>query len=115
MMEILSIVKNSPYLRKINCLGNPFILDNKMNYRNFIIIAGQNLEEVDEKEVKENEKIYVNQLYNRKFGKKKIKIKEKNEEDIGKQNLIVTKVSSKTNNPKYNIPHNNPYDYYNYQ
>ena len=114
MMDILSIVKNSPYLRKINCLGNPFILENKTNYRNFIIIAGKNLEEVDEKEVKENEKIYVNQLYNRKFGKKKIKTKEKNEVDIGKQNLVVTKVSSKPN-IKYNIPHNNPYDYYKYQ
>ena len=114
MMEILSIVKNSPYLRKINCLGNPFILENKTNYRNFIIIAGKNLEEVDEKEVKENEKIYVNQLYNRKFGKKKMKPKEKNEVDIGKKNLVVTKVSSKSN-PRYNIPHNNPYDYYKYQ
>ena len=114
MMEILSIVKNSPYLRKINCLGNPFILENKINYRNFIIIAGKNLEEVDEKEIKENEKIYVNQLYNRKFGKKKIKTKEKNEVDIGKQNLVVTKVSSKPN-VKYNVPHNNPSDYYKYQ
>jgi len=114
MMDILSIVKNSPYLRKINCLGNPFILENKSNYRNFIIIAGKNLEEVDEKEIKENEKIYVNQLYNRKFGKKKIKNKEKNQVDIGKENLVVTKVSSKAN-PKYNIPHNNPYDYYKYQ
>ncbi len=56
----------------------------------------------------------MNQLYNRKFGKKKIKTKEKNEVDIGKQNLVVTKVSSKPN-IKYNIPHNNPYDYYKYQ
>ena len=115
MMDILSIVKNSPYLRKINCLGNPFILENKSNYRNFILIAGKNLEEVDEKEIKENEKIYVNQLYNRKFGKKKLKTKEKNELDIGKENLVVTKVPSKPYNPKYNIPHNNPYDYYKYQ
>ena len=115
MMDILSIVKNSPYLRKINCLGNPFILENKSNYRNFILIAGKNLEEVDEKEIKENEKIYVNQLYNRKFGKKKLKTKEKNELDIGKENLVVTKVPSNPYNPKYNIPHNNPYDYYKYQ
>ena len=114
MMEILSIVKNSPYLRKINCLGNPFISDNKTNYRNFIIIAGQNLEEIDEKEVNENEKIYVNQLYNRKFGKHKIKAKGKNEIDIGKENLIVTKVASKPNF-KYNNPPNIPYDFYNYK
>ena len=114
MMEILSIVKNSPYLRKINCLGNPFISENKTNYRNFIIIAGKNLEEIDEKEVKENEKIYVNQLYNRKFGKHKTKSKEKNEIDIGKQNLIVTKVSSKPI-PKYNNQPNIPYDFYNYK
>ena len=114
MMEILSIVKNSPYLRKINCLGNPFISDNKTNYRNFIIIAGQNLEEIDEKEVNENEKIYVNQLYNRKFGKHKIKARGKNEIDIGKENLIVTKVASKPNF-KYNNPPNIPYDFYNYK
>ena len=114
MMEILSIVKNSPYLRKINCLGNPFISDNKTNYRNFIIIAGRNLEEIDEKEVNENEKIYVNQLYNRKFGKHKIKAKGKNEIDIGKENLIVTKVASKPNF-KYNNPPNIPYDFYNYK
>ena len=112
MMVILSIVKNSPYLRKINCLGNPFIAENKSNYRNFIIIAGKNLIEVDEKEVKDNEKIYINQLYNRKYGKHKTKTKEKNAVDIGKENLIVTKVSSKPN-IKYNIP--NPYDYYKYQ
>ena len=114
MMEVLSIVKNSPYLRKINCLGNPFIVDNKANYRNFIIIAGKNLEEIDEKEVKENEKIYVNQLYNRKFGKHKIKSKGKNEIDIGKENLIVTKVSSKPN-PKFNNSPSIPYDFYNYK
>ena len=114
MMEVLSIVKNSPYLRKINCLGNPFIVDNKANYRNFIIIAGKNLEEIDEKEVKENEKIYVNHLYNRKFGKHKIKSKGKNEIDIGKENLIVTKVSSKPN-PKFNNSPNIPYDFYNYK
>ena len=114
MMEILTVVKNSIYLRKINCLGNPFILGNKANYRNFIIIAGKNLEEVDEKEVKENEKIYVNQLYNRKFGKHQIKTKEKNEIDIGKENLIVTKVPSKQN-IKYNNSPNVPYNFYKYQ
>ena len=114
MMEILTVVKNSIYLRKINCLGNPFILENKANYRNFIIIAGKNLEEVDEKEVKENEKIYVNQLYNRKFGKHQIKTKEKNEIDIGKENLIVTKVPSKQN-IKYNNSPNVPYNFYKYQ
>ena len=114
MMEILTLVKNSLYLRKINCLGNPFILENKANYRNFIIIAGKNLEEVDEKEIKENEKIYVNQLYNRKFGKHQIKTKEKNEIDIGKENLIVTKVPSKQN-IKYNNSPNSPYNYYKYQ
>ena len=43
-----------------------------------------------------------------------MKPKEKNEIDIGKKNLVVTKVSSKSN-PRYNIPHNNPYDYYKYQ
>ena len=114
MMEILTVVKNSLYLRKINCLGNPFVLENKANYRNFIIIAGKNLEEVDEKEIKENEKIYVNQLYNRKFGKHQIKTKEKNEIDIGKENLIVTKVPSKQN-IKYNNSPNSPYNYYKYQ
>ena len=68
---------------------------------------------MDEKEVKENEKIYVNQLYNRKFGKKRTKSKEKIGVDIGKQNLIVTKVSKSgtkvINPPQY------PYDYYKYQ
>ena len=115
-MQILSVVKNSPYIRKINCLGNPFITTNKSNYRNFIIIAGKYLEEVDEKEVKENEKIYINQLYNRKYGQKKAKTKEKNQIDIGRENLIITKVS-KPVNPKYNnnLHPKSPYDYYNYQ
>ena len=112
MMDILSVVKNCPYLRKINCLNNPFISANKSTYRNFIIIAGKNLIEVDEKEVKENEKIYVNQLYNRKFGKKRTKSKEKIDVDIGKQNLIVTKVSRPA--PKINNSIS-PYDYYKYQ
>ena len=111
MMEILNVVKSCPYLTKINCLNNPFIAANKSIYRNFIIIAGRNLIEVDEKEVKENEKIYVNQLYNRKFGKKRTKSREKVEVDIGKQNLLVTKVSRPP--PKLNnLP--NPYDYYKY-
>ena len=110
MMDILSVVKSCPYLRKINCLNNPFIAANKSTYRNFIIIGGRNLIEVDEKEVKENEKIYVNQLYNRKFGKKRGKSREKVDVDIGKQNLIVTKVSRPP--PKGNIP--SPYDYYKY-
>ena len=112
MMEILSVVKSCPYLKKINCLNNPFIAGNKSTYRNFIIIAGRNLIEVDEKEVKENEKIYVNQLYNRKFGKKRPKSREKIDVDIGKQNLIVTKVfkpTPKKTNPSY------PYAYYKYQ
>ena len=110
MMEILSVVKNCPYLTKINCLNNPFIAANKSTYRNFIIIAGRNLIEVDEKEVKDNEKIYVNQLYNRKFGKKRTKSREKVEVDIGKQNLIVTKVSRPP--PKVSNPYPSPYDYY---
>ena len=111
MMDILSVVKNCPYLRKINCLNNPFISANKSTYRNFIIIAGRNLIEVDEKEVKENEKIYVNQLYNRKFGKKRAKSREKIDVDIGKQNLIVTKVSK----PAPKISHSpSPYDFYKY-
>jgi hypothetical protein len=110
MMDVLSVVKSCPYLRKINCLNNPFIAANKSTYRNFIIIGGRNLIEVDEKEVKENEKIYVNQLYNRKFGKKRGKSREKVDVDIGKQNLIVTKVSRPP--PKGNIP--SPYDYYKY-
>ena len=111
MMEILNVVKNCPYLSKINCLNNPFIAANKSTYRNFIIIAGRNLIEVDEKEVKENEKIYVNQLYNRKFGKKRTKSREKVEVDIGKQNLVVTKVSR----PPPKNPYPSPYDYYKYQ
>lgn len=109
MMDVLTIVKNCPYLRKINCLNNPFIAANKSTYRNFIVIAGKNLIEVDEKEVKDNEKIYVNNLYSRKFGKKKPKSREKVELDIGKQNLVVSKVSRPVA-PK--MP--NPYDYYNY-
>lgn len=113
MMEILTVVKNCPYLRKINCLNNPFIAANKSTYRNFIIIAGRNLIEVDEKEVKENEKIYVNQLYNRKFGKKRTKSREKVEVDIGKQNLTVTKVSRPP--PKATNHYPSPYDYYKYQ
>ena len=108
MMDVLCIVKNCIYLRKINCLNNPFIAANKSTYRNFIVIAGKNLIEVDEKEVKDNEKVYVNQLYSRKFGKKKAKSKEKIECDIGKQNLVVSKISRP--NPK--MP--NPYNYYNY-
>ena len=112
MMDLLSVVKNSPYLRKVNCLNNPFIAANKSTYRNFIIIAGRNIIEIDEKEVKENEKIYVNQLYNRKFGKKRTKSREKIDVDIGKQNLIITKVSKpapKTITPPF------PYNYYKYQ
>ena len=108
MMDVLSIVKNCPYLRKINCLNNPFIAANKSTYRNFIVIAGKNLIEVDEKEVKDNEKVYVNQLYSRKFGKKRTKSREKIECDIGKQNLVVSKISRP--NPK--MP--NPNNYYNY-
>jgi len=111
MMEVLSVIKSCPYMRKINCLNNPFIAANKSTYRNFIIIAGRNLIEVDEKEVKENEKIYVNQLYNRKFGKKRGKSREKVDIDIGKQNLVVTKVSRPA--PKVNYPPS-PYDYYKY-
>jgi Leucine-rich repeat (LRR) protein len=110
LKEVLTVVKNCPYLSKINCLNNPFVAANKSTYRNFIIIAVRNLIEVDEKEVKENEKIYVNQLYNRKFGKKRGKSREKVDVDIGKQNLIVTKVSRPP--PKGNIP--SPYDYYKY-
>ena len=112
MMDVLSVVKSCPYLRKINTLNNPFIAANKSTYRNFIIIAGRNLIEVDEKEIKENEKIYVNQLYNRKFGKKRTKSREKVDVDIGKQNLIVTKVSRPAPIMK-NPP--NPYDYYKYK
>ena len=65
------------------------------------------------KEVKENEKIYVNQLYNRKFGKKRTKSREKVEVDIGKQNLTVTKVSRPP--PKATNHYPSPYDYYKYQ
>ena len=55
----------------------------------------------------------MNQLYNRKFGKKRTKSREKVEVDIGKQNLTVTKVSRPP--PKATNHYPSPYDYYKYQ
>ena len=109
MMSFLSVCKMCPYLEKINVAKNPFTNDNKNTYRNFIVIACKNLNELDGKDIKQNEKIYVNNLFSRKYGNKEKKPKVKKELPL-EANLQIQHVQS--NSKRNSLP--NPYNYYKY-
>ena len=107
MMDILTVCKSCPYLESINVLKNPFIQENKTTYRNFIIIACKNLNEIDEKEITNNEKVYVNNLFMRKYGNK-----EKKQPKPKKENLSSGLTIQHVTRQVPSMP--NPYDYYKY-
>ena len=107
MMDILTVCKSCPYLESINVLKNPFIQENKTTYRNFIIIACKNLNEIDEKEITNNEKVYVNNLFMRKYGNK-----EKKQPKPKKENLASGLTIQHVTRQVPSMP--NPYDYYKY-
>ena len=109
MMSFLSVCKMCPYLEKINVAKNPFTNDNKNTYRNFIVIACKNLNELDGKDIKQNEKIYINNLFSRKYGNKEKKPKVKKEKPL-EANLQIQHVQS--NSKRNSLP--NPYNYYKY-
>ena len=69
LMNVLDVCKRCPYIETLDVMKNPFVNENKTTYKNFIIIACANIREMDGKEVKDNEKIYVNNLFARKYGK----------------------------------------------
>ena len=108
MMNFLTICKMCPYLEKINVLKNPFTNDNKNTYRNFIVIACKNLNELNGKDIKQNEKIYINNLFSRKYGNKEKKPKIIKQKPL-EANLQIQHVQR---NKKNSLP--NPYNYYKY-
>jgi Leucine-rich repeat (LRR) protein len=83
---VLACVKNMKYLEVLNISNNPFIEKHK-TYRNLVVIACKFLREIDDKLVTENEKLFLNSFYMRKFGhgvsgNKKIEVKENLEHGI---------------------------------
>lgn len=109
MMDVLTVCKACIYLENINVLKNPFIQENKTTYRNFIIIACKNLNEIDEKEITNNEKVYVNNLFMRKYAHTKEKKAPKPKQNNLSSGLTIQHVQRE---PAPSMP--NPYDYYKY-
>ena len=69
LMNVLEVCKRCSYIETLDVMKNPFVNENKTTYKNFIIIACANIREMDGKEIKDNERIYVNNLFARKYGK----------------------------------------------
>lgn len=109
LMNVLTLTKRCPYIEKINVLNNPFTQKNKTTYKNFIIISCKNLNEINEKEVKENEKIYVNNLFARKYNHNPNPKKPTNKNNVSNGLTITHVTRNNTNNS--NINYANLYNY----
>ena len=110
LMDVLNMTKMCPYIEKINVLNNPFANDNKSTYKNFIIISLKNLTEIDGKEVKENERIYVTNLFARKFSSNPKRANTKKDNSFG-NGMTITHVTNGTQNDQVRMQYGNLYNY----
>ena len=78
---LLESLKSMENINILAIKNNPFTEINK-NYRDYIIIRCNSLEEIDDKTVTQNEKQYVNSLYVRKMKSSRKKTKTKSEEKL---------------------------------
>jgi hypothetical protein len=104
---ILEAVKEMPFLENLNFINNPLKDSNKTS-RDIIIIYGQKLTEINEKNVTNNERSFLNSFFSRRSNNKgKTKIKQDN------LDLEIVKIDS--SNKQESFPNVKNFKYYNYK